>query len=166
MPFMPAEIYIQLKNWFSNANRVVIAGIGNPIRNDDFIGVKIVQQLQGKLSNNVYLFECETVPENYLLEIETFQPSHVLLIDAAIMELTPGATRLVFPEQIEGFSTFSSHVLPLQMFKEYLKKSTESTFALLLIQPKNIEFGETITTELKKAANQVESTLIELLSTL
>ncbi|MDR0318661.1 MAG: hydrogenase 3 maturation endopeptidase HyCI [Nitrososphaerota archaeon] len=159
---MHTEIYIQLKNWFNNATRVVIAGIGNPLRNDDFIGTKIVQQLKNKLSNNVYLIECETIPENYLLEIETFNPSHVLLIDAAMLNLTPGETQLVFPEQIKEFSTFTTHALPLQMFNIYLKKLTNSKTALLLIQPKNVELGETISAELKETANTIESILIDL----
>ncbi|MDR0797634.1 MAG: hydrogenase 3 maturation endopeptidase HyCI [Nitrososphaerota archaeon] len=163
---MPTDIYNQLKNWFSNATRVVIAGIGNPIRNDDFIGTKVVQQLQNKLSNNVYLIECETVPENYLLEIETFNPSHVLLIDAAMLKLTPGETRMVFPEQLEMFSTFTTHILPLQMFNNYLKKLQNTKTALLLIQPNNVEFGENISTELKKTADNIENILIKQLANL
>jgi hydrogenase 3 maturation protease len=163
---MPTEIYQQLKNWLNNANRVVIAGIGNPIRNDDFIGTKIVQQLQGKMLDNICLIECETIPENYLLEIEEFKPSHVLLIDAAMIGLTPGEACLIPPEQVQEFLTFSSHILPLRVFNDYLKKSTNSQVALLLIQPKNVELGETITTELVNTAKQIESMLIKLLSAL
>jgi len=165
---MPIEtVYQQLKNWSNNATRIVIAGIGNPLRSDDFIGTKIVQQLQNKLSNNVYLIECETVPENYLLEIETFNPSHVLLIDAAMLKLTPGKTQLVFPEQLEEPTTFTTtHALPLQIFNLYLKQFTTAKTALLLIQPKNITIGETLTVELKKTADQIESMLIDLFADL
>jgi thioredoxin reductase (NADPH) len=35
-----------LKEWLANAERVVVAGIGNPIRTDNFVGVKIVQDLK------------------------------------------------------------------------------------------------------------------------
>ncbi len=160
------EIYRQLKNWFSNADRVVIAGIGNPIRSDDFVGTKIVQQLQDKLSANICLIECETIPENYILEIEEFKPSHVLLIDAAMLELVPGEARLVFPEQVAGFSAFSTHVLPLRVFSDYLKEATGAKIALLLIQPKKIEFGEGLSAELVAASEQVECWLKELLSPL
>jgi len=163
---MHTEIYQQLKKWSNNATRVVIAGIGNPMRNDDFIGTKIVQQLYKKLSNNVYLIECETIPENYLLEIETFNPSHVLLIDAAMLKLTPGETKLIFLEKIKEFPTFTTHALPLQTFNAYLKKFINPEIALLLIQPKNVELGETLTTELRKTADQIETILIELFADL
>ncbi|MCL2288389.1 MAG: hydrogenase maturation protease [Candidatus Bathyarchaeota archaeon] len=162
---MSAEIHQQLKDWFSNATRVVIAGVGNPIRNDDFIGTKIVQHLQNKVSDNVCLIECETVPENYLLEIEEFKPSHILLIDAAMLDIAPGKTLLVFPEQMpDGGSTFNTHILPLQMFSYYIQKFVGSKFALLLIQPKNVELGETVTFELTKTAEKIENILTELLS--
>jgi len=163
---MPINVYDQLKNWSSNASRIVIAGIGNSLRGDDSIGIKIVQQLQNKLPNSVYLIECETIPENYLHEIEEFKPSHVLLIDAAILNLSPGATQLVFPEQLNNFSTFSTHALPLQLFNIYLKQFTTAKTALLLIQPKNVALGETITAELAKTATQIETLLIELFATL
>jgi hydrogenase 3 maturation protease len=159
------EVYRQLKDWLNDAKRVVLAGIGNPIRSDDYVGTKIVQQLQGKLSANVQLIECETVPESYILEIEEFKPSHILLIDAALLDLNIGEARLVFPEQVAGFSAFSTHVLPLRVFSDYLKESTGAKIALLLIQPKNVEFGETMTSELEEAAIQIEHALTEMLST-
>ena len=35
----------QLEEWLSDAKKVVVAGIGNEIRKDDFVGVKIVREL-------------------------------------------------------------------------------------------------------------------------
>jgi hydrogenase 3 maturation protease len=160
------QVHQELKEWLSNANRVVIAGIGNPIRSDDYVGTKIAKQLEGKLSANILLIECETVPESFIFEIEEFKPSHVLLIDAALLELSAGETRLVFPEQVAGFSAVSSHVLPLRVFSDYLKESTGAKVALLLIQPKNIEFGETMTSELEAASKKVECLLVDLLGQL
>ena len=60
------DVEKELKTWLSNAEKVVVAGIGNPIRMDDFVGTKIVQDLQGKVSEKIYLIECETVPENFM----------------------------------------------------------------------------------------------------
>lgn len=157
------EVYRQLKDWLNGAERVVLAGIGNPLRSDDYVGTKIVQQLQGKLPSNVQLIECETVPENYILDIEEFKPSHVLLLDAALLDLEPGEARLVFPEQVAGYSGFSTHVLPLRVFSDYLRESTGARIALLLIQPKNVEFGEIMTDEVQAAAVQIEHALTELL---
>ena len=161
---MAGAIKKELENWFSDAKKIVVAGIGNPIRMDDFVGTKIVQDLQGKVSENVRLIECETVPESYLLEIEEFKPSHVLLIDAALLDLAPGEACLFSPEQVAGFSAVSSHVLPLRVFSEYLKQSTGAKIALLLIQPKNVEFGEGLSLEVQVAAERIARLLLDLLS--
>jgi hydrogenase 3 maturation protease len=153
-----------LKKWFTDAEKVVVAGIGNPIRSDDFVGVKIVQDLKGKVSKNVYLIECETVPESFMQEIVELKPSHVLLIDAAVMGLKSGETRLVFPEQVKDFPAVTTHVLPLRIFCEYITKMIETKIALLLIEPENTEFGEGLTPEVQKAAEKINKVMLELFS--
>jgi hydrogenase 3 maturation protease len=160
---LQTEVYGELKDWLTHADKVVIAGIGNPIRSDDFVGTKIAQKLEGKVPQSVRLIECETVPETYILDIEEFYPSHILLIDAAMLGLAPGEAQLVFPEQIAGFSAVSSHVLPLRVFSDYLKESTGAKIALLLIQPKNVEYGEDLSPELEAASVQIASLLEKLL---
>jgi len=158
------DIQKELKKWFSGAEKVVIAGIGNPIRMDDFIGVKIVQDLRGKASDRIYLIECETVPESFIQEIVDFNPTHVLLIDAAILGLKPGESRLIKPEQLTNLPAFSTHMLPLRVFCEYLTKTTKAKIALLLIEPKKTDFGERLTSEVEVSAREIAKTLLKLLS--
>ncbi len=151
-----------LREWFSGAGRVVIAGIGNPIRMDDFVGVQIVQGLQGKVSGRVMLIECETVPEGFTQQIVDFQPTHVLLIDAAMLERKPGEARLLSPEKLTTFPAYSTHILPLRLFCEYLTQTTEARIGLLLIQPRKTDFGEGLSQEVAQAARAVVSTLVEI----
>ena len=148
-----------LERWLVGAKRVVVAGIGNPIRKDDFVGVKIVQDLEGKVSEKVHLLECETVPESFLEPIIEFNPTHVLLIDAAFVGLKPGAARLIDPERIADFPAVTTHMLPLRVFCEYLTKMTGAKIALLLIEPKNTEFGEGLTAEVQAAAEKIVNIL-------
>jgi hydrogenase 3 maturation protease len=153
-----------LEKWLEVAERVVMAGIGNPIRRDDFVGLKIVQDLEGKVSDKVHLFECETVPESFMQEIVDLKPSHVLLIDAAVLGLKPGETRLIFPEQVADFPAITTHVLPLRIFCEYIANMTKAKIALLLIEPKNTEFGEGLTLEVQAAAEESVNILRTLLN--
>jgi Ni,Fe-hydrogenase maturation factor len=39
----------ELRTWLKDATGVVVAGIGNAIRSDDYVGVRIVEELQGKV---------------------------------------------------------------------------------------------------------------------
>jgi hydrogenase 3 maturation protease len=148
-----------LKKWFTDAERVVVAGIGNPIRKDDFVGVRIAQDLIGRVSDKVQLLECETVPESSLQEIVDLDPSHVLLIDAAVLGLKPGEIRLVFPERIADFPPITTHVLPLRIFCELIASMTKAKIALLLIEPENTEFGEGLTPKVQAAADKIVNIL-------
>ena len=158
------DVQKALKKWLVNAERVVVAGIGNPIRMDDFVGVKIVQDLKDKVSERVYLIECETVPESYLQSIVEFNPTHVLLIDAAILGLKPGETRFVSPERMADFPAISTHMLPLRIFCEYLTATTKAKIALLLVEPKNVEFGEGLTPDVQAGAEKIVNILLKLFS--
>ena len=153
----------KLREWLSDAERVVIAGVGNPIRMDDFIGVKIVRDLQGKVSEKVLLIECETVPESFLQQIIDFKPSHVLIIDAAVMGLEPGEYRFVKPEHLRVFPAISTHMLPLRVFCDYLANTTKAKIALLLIEPKETDFGERLSPEVAAAEKQIADLLLALL---
>lgn len=153
----------RLRNWLSNAQRVVVAGIGNPLRKDDFVGVKIVRNLRNKVSEAVCLIDCETVPESFIKPIEEFKPTHILLIDAALLSLKPGSSKLVEPVQLAKQPAISTHALPLQIFCEYLARTTGAEIALLVIQPKDASFGEGLTEELKKTAKHLTKFLLTIL---
>ncbi|MGQ9460159.1 MAG: hydrogenase maturation peptidase HycI [Candidatus Bathyarchaeaceae archaeon] len=157
------DIKVDLKNWLSNAQKVVIAGIGNQLRKDDFVGVEIVRNLQNKVSQIVYLIECETVPESFIEQITEFKPTHILIIDAALLNLKPGSSKLIEPGQMVKQTVISTHALPLRIFCDYLAKTTGAKIALLLIQPKDAGFGEGLTTELKNTAVKLTNLLSRVL---
>ena len=157
------NVEADLKNWLSNAQKVVIAGIGNPLRKDDFVGVEIVRDLQNRVSRAVYLIECETVPESFIEPITEFKPTHILIIDAATLNLKPGSSKLIEPDQMAKHPAVSTHALPLRIFCEYLAKTTGAKIALLVIQPKDTSFGEGLTSKLRETATNLTNLLLKLL---
>ncbi|MEM3616861.1 MAG: hydrogenase 3 maturation endopeptidase HyCI [Candidatus Bathyarchaeia archaeon] len=160
---MEASFEKKLRNWFSGAEKAVVAGIGNPIRMDDFVGVKVVRDLHGKVSEKVLLIECETVPESFIQQIVDFNPTHVMLIDAAVMGLEPGECRLVKPEHLQVFPAISTHMLPLRVFCDYLAKTLGAKITLLLIEPKNTDFGEGLSPEVEKVKQRIVNFLLKIL---
>jgi hydrogenase 3 maturation protease len=160
---MVSDLKAELEKWLVGKEKIVVAGIGNPIRQDDYVGLKIVERLQGQVPDNVCLLECETVPESYLLDIEQFKPTHVLLIDAAFLGLKPGAASLFDSQKIVDFPAVTTHVLPLKVFCEYVKQSTGAKIALLLIEPKSMEFGEGLSVEVEAGAQKMVVVLVDLL---
>lgn len=157
------DIELSLEEWLSNAKRVVIAGIGNPFRRDDFIGVKVVRNLRKKVSQSVYLIEAETIPESYMQQIESFKPTHILLIDAGIINQSPGSIKLADPKQLVRKTSISTHTLPLRIFCDYLTRNTVAKIGILVIQPFDISFGETLSPQIKKVGLKLAALLQKLL---
>jgi hydrogenase 3 maturation protease len=157
------DVEKDLRNWLLSAKRIVLAGVGNPIRKDDFVGVKIVESLKGRTPKNVLLIECETVPESFTEPIVDFDPTHVLLIDAAILALEAGESRLVKPGKLASAAPWSSHMLPLKIFCDYVSRMSKAKIGLLLIQPKNTDFGEGLSPELEKSAEEISRMLLEII---
>ncbi len=153
------DIESSLKDWFSGAEKVVVAGVGNPFRRDDFVGVKIVRSLKGKVSNHVYLIEAETIPESYMQQIVAFKPTHILLVDAGIINKPPGTAQLADPTQLIRKTSISTHTLPLRIFCDYLTQTTAAKIALLIIQPADASFGEGLTPKLKQTAKNLTKQL-------
>lgn len=151
-----AEIESNLKELFSGAERVVVVGIGNPFRRDDYVGVEIVRNLQNNVSESIFLIEAETVPESFLDPITKFKPTHILIIDAGIIDQqNPGIPKLADPTQLMNETSISTHTLPLRIFCDYLKMTTAAKIALLIIQPQDSSFGEGLTPKLKQTKNNL-----------
>jgi hydrogenase 3 maturation protease len=151
-----------LKDWLGEEFRLAIIGIGNLLKSDDGLGVVIVNELQEKTTDNVLLIDCGTVPETYVGPIRKFSPSHVLMIDAAEIGSKPGKFRFVFPEEIQGL-TISTHTLPLNVFADYLKRETNAEIALLAVQPKNLDFGESLSSEVSNTVKSLINTILDVI---
>jgi hydrogenase 3 maturation protease len=155
-----------LQKWLKNAERIVVVGIGNELRRDDFVGVEIVRGLKGKVSEHVLLIESETVPESFIEPITKFNPTNVLLIDAGLLGLEPGDAKFVESGKVLGQSTVavSTHALPLRIFCEYLEKTAGAEIALIIMQPKVTDFGEGLSVEVERAAEKLKKILLKVLS--
>ena len=153
-----------LRDYFgSDDKRVVMVGVGNPIRGDDAVGPRIIELLESKPLPNVLLLDTESVPEAFTGKVEQFKPTHVLMIDAANFRGAPGETKLITGEQIGG-QAISTHSLPLNIFISYIERSLGIKVILLGIQPMSIGLGEPITEPVEAAAQSIVNTLYQVLS--
>jgi hydrogenase 3 maturation protease len=151
-----------LKQWFHGAQRIIIIGVGNPIRRDDNVGVQIVGGLKGRVPEYVSLIESETIPEGYIEQIVDFKPTHIMMIDAALLSLVPGSARLV--KSIEApSSVVSTHFLPIQIFCQSLVEMTGAKIAMLLVQPKDTGFGEGLSPELASTKRKLVNNLVRII---
>jgi hydrogenase 3 maturation protease len=147
--------------------RIALIGIGNPMRGDDNAGLAVIDDLKKRIMmrdislENVLLMKAGSTPENFTFEIRRFNPTHVLMIDAAQMNEKPGEARLLSPDNIGGVS-ISTHNLPLNILAEFIKRTTGAKIAVIGIQPEETEFGTKMSLEIKKAAKRISELIYEL----
>ena len=151
----PADIEDQLRRWLEGCRRIVLVGIGNELRRDDFVGVKIARDLKDRVPKHVMLIESETAPESFIEPIIGFSPTHILMIDAGLLGLKPGEVRFIESFKVWQQSTvpISTHALPLRIFCEYVAKETGAEVALLIIQPGRTDFGEGLTVKAERTVH-------------
>lgn len=134
---------------------VVIMCIGNEMRGDDGFGPLIARRLRvvEKLKI-VKVLNCGTVPENYTGVIRRLKPSHVVIVDAVDFGGAPGDVIVSFDPKFDEF-TVSSHKPSLTMLAKYIKETIGSKVILLGVQPKAIDVGLEMSSEVLTSATTV-----------
>ena len=167
---MPRGLREALATWLRSADRLVLLGLGSPLRRDDFVGVAVVRELRRLLSemgawprDRLILLEAGSAPENVLGLVARARPSHVLIIDAADLGLPPGSAALLRPEEAGSAHLPSTHTLPVRFLCSYLASLTGAEMMVLGVQPKDLGFGEGLSQEVKAAVRKLAKTLAEAL---
>lgn len=149
--------------------RLAIAGVGNPLRSDDAVGVMVAHALSGRECaadiDRVLILEAGQVPENRTGELRRFAPDLVLIVDAADMGESPGTVQWIAEEFIDGMSA-STHGLPLSMRARYLKLGLNCLVAILGIQPVSNEVGGRVSMKVLEAVDEIADVLDQVLRNL
>jgi len=141
-----------------SGGKLVLLGVGNPLRGDDGAGPKLIRELKNKI--DAILLDCGEVPENFLGEIVKAQPDTVIIIDAVDLEKSPGSIAVL--EEASLVSTgWSTHRASLRPFIRYVKANTEADVFVLGIQPKAMELGSKISDEVAQTLNLLKHLIMK-----
>lgn len=150
--------------------RIVIVGIGNPLRGDDGVGCAIARALLTHFEATsssptawpCTIFDGEEVPESFAGPVVAARPDTVLLVDAVELETVPGSTALLDAKQLSRTAVFT-HRTPLGPLADYLHHSTGADVLLLGIQPGRLLWGEVMGPEVRAAADALVAILTDAL---
>lgn len=152
------ELQKYLEERLGNAQKLVVLGAGSLQCADDAAGVLVASRLKERFNEEEFtqlrIYEGYTAPENFTGEIKRFKPSHVIILDAADLKEEPGNVMVIEPEVINGVS-FSTHMLPLKVMTDYIKKETGCQIIVLGIQPIDVTYGGKISPEIMDAVDDV-----------
>ncbi|HEX9029627.1 MAG TPA: hydrogenase 3 maturation endopeptidase HyCI [Anaerolineales bacterium] len=143
---------------------MAVLGIGNELRGDDAAGLYLVRALQPSAAGHdcILVLECGPAPENFSGLLRRFSPSHVLLVDAALLGAPPGSLCFLEPSQAGvASSTFTSHALPLSGLAAYLESELGCTTGILAIQPAQDELASSLSPAVHRSVRAAARTLIK-----
>ncbi|MFX1272294.1 MAG: hydrogenase maturation peptidase HycI [Promethearchaeota archaeon] len=152
------RIQDDLVKFIADAKKIAVLGVGNDLRSDDGLGLVIVDGLKHMQGPNLLVENVGSVPEAFASNLTDFGAEKVIMVDAADMFRPPGHIELITKDRIGGI-TISTHRMPLSLLMQYLEDRTGAQTILLGVQPKNIEFGEGLSTEIQTVTEKIISIL-------
>ena len=141
--------------------KIVILGLGHPLRGDDSAGAELAERLAGKVEATV--INADGVPENYIGPIVAAKPEVLMIVDAANMDAPPGSLAIIEMDNIAS-SGLSTHSASLNLFLLVLQSEIQPDTFVLGIQPQAIEFGAPISDPVRKSLGSIEQALLKNLS--
>lgn len=131
-----------------HSQKIIVVGVGNPLRHDDGIGPEIIRHLSCNSSmccakNKVDFFDAGTDALILIDAIERY--NHAVIIDAVEMNAIPGTVKLFSPHEAkikiknDVLSTHGFGLAEVLKLFELLEISTK--IKIIGIQPKDISQG-------------------------
>ena len=151
----------ELKDFLMDCEKLIVLGIGNELKCDDGVGPFIIKKLQAEnIEDNDKLFfiNAETVPENFTGKIRKEKPTHVIIVDACLMESDPGEMKIVDKDDFTNIG-ISTHSMSLSYFVKYLEKDTDFKVIFVGIEPETMDWGEKPTPNVEKTAYEFIETV-------
>ena len=138
----------QLENFLNDCKKLIVLGVGNELKSDDGVGPFIISKLkQENMENDSLLFiDAQTVPENFTGKIRKENPTHLIIVDACLMDSNADI----------GIST---HSMSLSFFVKFLEKDSDLKIIFVGIEPKTMEWANAPTPKVQEAANNFIKTL-------
>ena len=143
----------QLTDFLNDCEKLIILGVGNELKSDDGGGPYIIKRLTEEVTQNegLMFIDAQTVPENFTGKIRKENPTHVIIVDACLMDKKPGDMQIVDKYDFANIG-ISTHSMSLSYFVKYLEKDTDFKIIFVGIEPETMDWGDEPTSEVKKAA--------------
>ena len=140
--------------------KVVLVGIGNPLRGDDAFGPKLVERLTGKV--RAVCIDAGTAPESYTGKIVKEKPDTIVLADAVHLDKAPGEYAFLGKAEILK-SGFTTHDMSPSLFIEYLESQTRADIYLLGVQPQTLSMGADMSEPVKQTLERLAAEIADAL---
>lgn len=168
------------------AERLFVLGVGNRRRGDDAAGSLCVRLLKKEIAQRkpradaspaesslllrtsrkgapleLEVLDAGETPESVTGLIRDFQPTHVLVVDAAVGGHRPGTIFLIDKKKIRQ-EDISTHRLPLFHLVRYLEESIGCRVILVGIEPQESAWGKPVSATVRAAVSLLAAGLADI----
>lgn len=150
----------QLSDFLSDCDKLIVLGVGNELKCDDGVGPFVIKKLEEENieNNNLMFINAETVPENFTGKLRKENPTHIIIVDACLMDGQPGDMKIVNKYDFSNIG-ISTHSMSLSFFVRYLEKDNDFRIIFVGIEPESMDYSENLTENVEKAAYEFIDTL-------
>lgn len=136
-------------------HRTLFVGVGNVLKSDDGVGVYICQQLEKHPGMNCLIVEASL--EKYIGKINQLAPGILVLVDCMYFPgKKPGYYDLLPVKEITSFA-LNTHNISLGHISDFFNMPVY----ILGVQPDNTSFGEEMSLQIRKSADQIVRQILE-----
>lgn len=136
----------------------ILLTVGNGLMGDDGAGVLLAEMMHEHPVKDWAVLNGGSAPENIIHRVREVEPSRVLVVDAADMDLAPGSIRRIDADRLEDPFLMTTHILPLSFLIESLCEFVPQV-DLVGIQPSIVAFGFPMSDEVRSAVEQIYADL-------
>jgi len=158
-----SNIKYTLEEYLKDCKKLAIMGVGNTIKGDDGVGIVFINNLIkyynnqhnnqnngenynlnnkeiNKIQDKLLFLNCGVVPENFTDVLKKEKPSHIIIVDAALMGEEVATIKIINPDDIitTGFST---HSLPMSIIVKYIRHNIDTDILIVGIEPEQLDLG-------------------------
>ena len=144
----------QLEDFLADCEKLIVLGVGNELKCDDGVGPFIIKKLKEENiedKTKLLFINAETVPENFTGKLRKENPSHIIIVDACLMDGQPGDMKIVNKYDFANIG-ISTHSMSLSFFVRYLEKDNDFRIIFVGIEPKSLDYSENLTENVENAA--------------
>ena len=144
----------QLEYFLADCEKLIVLGVGNELKCDDGVGPFIIKKLKEENiedKKKLLFINAETVPENFTGKLRKENPSHIIIVDACLMDGQPGDMKIVNKYDFANIG-ISTHSMSLSFFMRLLEKHYDFWMIFVGIEPEFLYYSENLTENVEKAA--------------
>ena len=145
----------QLSSFLEGYDKLIVLGVGNELKCDDGVGPYIIKKLKKENIENkkrLLFIDAQTVPENFTGKIRKEKPSHLIIVDACLMDGEPGDMKIVNKYDFANIG-ISTHSMSLSFFVRFLEQGNDELRIIFVgIEPESMDYADMPTEKVEKAA--------------